>query len=249
MVKAIKCLAAVAPLIFSSACGNIAAHNQASAAARSASQDRVAVGVDAEPRGYLIANFTVFNEEPFNQYRSDVRKFFGNFQGKMIMRDTNAIAMEGDAAKQVMAIIEFSNLGAAKKYYFSPEYTAAKKNRITATDSLVALASGVQGVVSEQTNPARGYLIVNYSRRDIVAVNEHLEKIKPLLETYNGRFISSDGNAEVVEGSRDQLLAIIDFPGISYATKFYRSLEYTALRQSQIPNIPVTIVIGNGMPG
>jgi uncharacterized protein (DUF1330 family) len=241
-------LAAVVPLLMSSACGTVT-KDTASTAAPSAAENRGSIGNGAKPRGYLIANFTVLNEGPFQQYRGDVAKFFGSFQGKMIMRDTKAITMEGDDGRQVMAIIEFPDLGATKEYYFSAEYTAAKKNRIAATDSVVALASGIPGVISEQTSPARGYLIANYSRRDIVAVDRHLEKIKPLLASYKGRFIASDRNAEMVEGPRDRIFAIIDFPDISDAKKFYRSIEYTVLRKSQLRDIPVTIVIGNGMPG
>jgi uncharacterized protein (DUF1330 family) len=235
--------------MISSACGNITQDNRPSAVVQSASKDQGVLSVEAEPRGYLIANFTVLNEGPFNLYRSDVGKFFGNFQGKMIMRDTNAITLEGDAAKQVFAIIEFPSIGLAKKYYFSPEYTAAKQNRIISTDSVVALASGIHSVVSEQTSPARGYLIAGYSKQDIIMMNEHLEKIKPLLATYNGRLITSDRDLEMVEGPRDRLFTIIDFPDISHARTFYQSSEYTTLRQSQLSGVQVTIVIGSGVPG
>jgi uncharacterized protein (DUF1330 family) len=92
--------------------------------------------------GYLISNFTIRDEAAYQKYRDAVRPIALKYKGKAIVRNANARKVEGNP-QTVIAVIEFPSLADAESFYFSPEYTEAKKLRLGATEGSIVLTEGV----------------------------------------------------------------------------------------------------------
>jgi len=96
---------------------------------------------DTSAPGYMIANYTIKDQAIFQKYMQEAGALAGKYGGKVIVFNLNASAVEGNP-KSVMAIAEFPSLADAQRFYNSPEYTAAKKYRIAATDGFVVITEG-----------------------------------------------------------------------------------------------------------
>jgi uncharacterized protein (DUF1330 family) len=95
-----------------------------------------------QQRGYLIANFTIHDQDGFRKYREAAGGLAPKYNGKVILYDVQPKALEGQT-KSVMVLVEFPSLAEAARFYSSPEYTAAKVLRIAATEGSVVLAEGL----------------------------------------------------------------------------------------------------------
>ena len=67
-------------------------------------------------KGYLIANFTIYDEETFKKYIEEGGSLAAKFNGKVISYEVNPDVVEG-SAEAVMAIMEFDTLDDAKRFY------------------------------------------------------------------------------------------------------------------------------------
>ena len=63
------------------------------------------------------------------------------YGGKVLVADREVKDVEG-SPKQVIVIIEFESEEAAQQWYNSPEYTAVKGLRTSATEGWLAIAKG-----------------------------------------------------------------------------------------------------------
>jgi uncharacterized protein (DUF1330 family) len=98
--------------------------------------------VDADNVGYPISSFTVRDPATFQKYLAAVRPIALKYKGKAIVRNANSRKVEGNP-QAVIAVLEFPSLADAESFYFSPEYTEAKKLRLGATEGSIVLAEGV----------------------------------------------------------------------------------------------------------
>lgn len=94
------------------------------------------------PKGYLIATFTIHDQETFQKYVEAGGHLAAKFNGKVILFDMNPKIVEGKS-EAFMALMEFATLADVERFYNSPEYTAARQFRIAATTSTVVLAEGL----------------------------------------------------------------------------------------------------------
>lgn len=92
--------------------------------------------------GYLISNFTIRDPAAYQKYRDAARPIALKYKGKAIVRNANPRKVEGNP-QTVIAVLEFPSLADAESFYFSPEYTEAKKLRLGATEGSIVLAEGV----------------------------------------------------------------------------------------------------------
>lgn len=93
-------------------------------------------------KGYLIANFTIHDQETFKKYVEAGSSLAAKFNGKVIAFDVAPKVVEG-SAEAIVAIMEFDTLADAERFYNSPEYTAARQFRIASTTSTVVLLEGL----------------------------------------------------------------------------------------------------------
>lgn len=96
---------------------------------------------NAQPPGYMIANYTINDQAGYDKYMEEAGSLAPKYGGKIIVFNLNATAVEGEP-KSVMAIAEFTSLADAQRFYNSPEYTAARKFRIAATEGTVVITEG-----------------------------------------------------------------------------------------------------------
>lgn len=96
---------------------------------------------DPTPHGYMIANYQINDQATFQRYMEAAGPLAPKYGGKVIVFNLNATAVEGKP-KSVMAIAEFPSLVEAQRFYNSPEYIAAKKLRMAATEGSVVITEG-----------------------------------------------------------------------------------------------------------
>jgi len=96
---------------------------------------------DAQAHGYMIANYDIKDQATFQAYMEAAGPLAPKYGGKVIVFNLKAPAVEGKP-RSVMAIAEFPSLADAQRFYNSPEYTAAKKLRMAATEGTVVITEG-----------------------------------------------------------------------------------------------------------
>jgi uncharacterized protein (DUF1330 family) len=89
----------------------------------------------------MIANYDIKDQAGFQKYMDAAGSLASQYGGRIIVFNLNATAVEGKP-KSVMAIAEFPSLAEARRFYASPEYTAAKRFRIAATEGSVVITEG-----------------------------------------------------------------------------------------------------------
>lgn len=95
----------------------------------------------AQAPGYMIANYDIKDQAMFQKYMDAAGSLAPKYNGKVTVFNAKATAVEGKT-RSVMAIAEFPSLADAQRFYNSPEYTAAKKFRIAATEGTVVITEG-----------------------------------------------------------------------------------------------------------
>jgi uncharacterized protein (DUF1330 family) len=77
---------------------------------------------------------------------------------------------------------------------------------------------------------------------------EYLEKIDATLDLFGGRFLVHGNPIELIEGSWDGNLIIIEFPDLEHVRAWYNSPEYQAILRLRTDNsVSDTLMVG-GVP-
>jgi len=94
------------------------------------------------PKGYVIARVDVTHPEPYGQYAPGATEAVKKYGGKFLARGGRYEALEGEARARNV-VIEFESYEAARTYYYSAEYQAAKAKRAGAAVAEFVLVEGV----------------------------------------------------------------------------------------------------------
>ncbi len=78
---------------------------------------------------YIIARVSVTDWDKYNEYIKVTPEIIAKFGGRFIVRGGETVTLEGPEEKWRMVVVEFPDLEKAKEFYYSPEYTDAKKIR------------------------------------------------------------------------------------------------------------------------
>ena len=78
---------------------------------------------------YLIARVNVTDWDKYNEYIKVTPGIIAKYDGRFIARGGETITFEGPEEKWRIVVVEFPDLEKAKEFYYSPEYTDAKKIR------------------------------------------------------------------------------------------------------------------------
>lgn len=95
------------------------------------------------PKGYVIAEITVTDQEAYKQYAAGVPAILAKFGGKYLVRGGKAFGVEGPPPGGRIVVIEFDSLAAAQSFEESAEYEALAPLRRKASQGRVFLAEGV----------------------------------------------------------------------------------------------------------
>jgi len=95
------------------------------------------------PTGYFIAEVSeVTNQEQFNTYAAGVPKTIEKYGGHYLVRGGKTESLEGAEPKRIV-VIAFDSVGAAEKWYNSPEYSAIRPIRQHSAKSRGFIVEGV----------------------------------------------------------------------------------------------------------
>lgn len=86
----------------------------------------------AQPRGYMIVTYDIKDQASFQKYMDAAGSLAAKYNGKVTVFNMKTTAVEGKS-RSVIGIAEFPSLPDAQRFYYSPEYTAARKFRAAAT--------------------------------------------------------------------------------------------------------------------
>ncbi len=93
------------------------------------------------PKGYLIATIRVLDQEGYERFRAASGSAIAAYGGKVLVRSPSPERREGKL-DGITIVVEFNSLDAARRFYKSPEYTAARALREKAAETDLCLSKG-----------------------------------------------------------------------------------------------------------
>jgi uncharacterized protein (DUF1330 family) len=94
------------------------------------------------PKGYVIARVDVLDPEAYARYAAAATRAIAAHGGRPLARGGRYEALEGRARARNV-VLEFDSYDAARAYYTSAEYQAAKALREGAAEAELVLVEGV----------------------------------------------------------------------------------------------------------
>ncbi len=90
---------------------------------------------------YIIADSNVTDPEVYARYRALVPAALAAHGGRFLVRGGEVAVLEGDWTPKRVVVLEFDDLDAARRFYDSAEYRAAREMREGAAQiDLIAVA-------------------------------------------------------------------------------------------------------------
>jgi uncharacterized protein (DUF1330 family) len=91
---------------------------------------------------YIIAQINVTDPAKYQEYVKLAGPAGAKHGGKFLVRGGAKTTLEGDVPYTRIVIQEFADVAAAKKFYSSPEYQAARKHRLGAAEFNMIIVEG-----------------------------------------------------------------------------------------------------------
>jgi len=92
---------------------------------------------------YLIVETDITDPEQYEQYKAASPGAVAAGGGRFVVRGGETAVLEGDWHPKRLVVVEFPDLEAAKRFYDSPEYQAAKALREGAAHLNMVAVEGV----------------------------------------------------------------------------------------------------------
>jgi uncharacterized protein (DUF1330 family) len=92
---------------------------------------------------YLIVETDITDPEQYKLYKAASPGAIAAHGGRFVVRGGETAVLEGDWNPKRLVVVEFEDLEAAKRFYDSPEYQAAKKLREGAADLNMVAVEGI----------------------------------------------------------------------------------------------------------
>jgi uncharacterized protein (DUF1330 family) len=92
---------------------------------------------------YVIVETDVHDPEQYEQYKAASPGAVAAGGGRFVVRGGELSVLEGDGTPSRLVVLEFEDLEAAKRWYSSPEYEAAKKLREGAANLRMVAVEGI----------------------------------------------------------------------------------------------------------
>jgi uncharacterized protein (DUF1330 family) len=91
---------------------------------------------------YLVTQVNVTDPQKFQEYGKLAGPISAKYGGRVIVRGAPKTVLEGDITYSRIAVTEFPDAEAARRYYDSPEYQEAKSKRVGAADFNMVIVEG-----------------------------------------------------------------------------------------------------------
>ncbi len=92
---------------------------------------------------YIIARITVTDPARYENYKALAPAAIARYGGKYLARGGVTEILEGPGEDRRVVILEFPDMNAARSFYNSPEYAAAKSERAGAAEGQFLLVEGL----------------------------------------------------------------------------------------------------------
>ena len=93
-------------------------------------------------KAYWIAQVTITDPDPYKVYAETAPAAFEKYNAKILARGGRCEQLEGDGRPRNV-VIEFPSFEDAIACYNSPEYQAARENRVGAGEAEIVIVEGV----------------------------------------------------------------------------------------------------------
>jgi uncharacterized protein (DUF1330 family) len=94
------------------------------------------------PKAYLVAHIRVHDENGYEEFKKMAGPAIADHGGRVLVRNPDADHREGSLRGKVI-VIEFDDMAAARHFYESDAYTAARHVRERAAETDLLLVEGV----------------------------------------------------------------------------------------------------------
>jgi uncharacterized protein (DUF1330 family) len=94
------------------------------------------------PKGYVISRVDITDPDAYARYAAAASKAIADHGGKPLARGGRSEALEGTARARNV-VLEFDSYDAARNYFHSEQYQAARALRAGAADIEMVLVEGV----------------------------------------------------------------------------------------------------------
>ena len=92
-----------------------------------------------------------------------------------------------------------------------------------------------------------GYVIVNIDVKNTEAYKEYTDKVKPIVEKFDGEYLVRAGEYKVIDGEwKYPRTVIIKFPTYEKALEWYNSEEYQPVKPIRLANSVANGIIIQG---
>ncbi|WP_416897351.1 MAG: DUF1330 domain-containing protein [Minwuia sp.] len=92
---------------------------------------------------YVIARVNVTDPDKYENYKALAPAAISKHGGKYLARGGAVELLEGPEESRRVVVLEFADMDAARSFYNSPEYQAAKKEREGAADGQFIILEGL----------------------------------------------------------------------------------------------------------
>jgi len=92
---------------------------------------------------YIIARIEVTDADQYENYKAAAPAAIARYGGTYLARGGAVETVEGDNESRRVVILQFPDMGAARNFYNSPEYTAARKKRAGAANGQFVIVEGL----------------------------------------------------------------------------------------------------------
>jgi uncharacterized protein (DUF1330 family) len=93
--------------------------------------------------GYLIAEAEITDPTALQDYGKKIAETLAPFNHRYVVSTSKIQALEGEAPKDRVVVIEFDSVQKAREWYDSPAYAAIRPIRQNATKSRIFIVEGV----------------------------------------------------------------------------------------------------------
>jgi uncharacterized protein (DUF1330 family) len=94
------------------------------------------------PKAYLVAHIRVHDDEGYEEFKKMAGPAIADHGGRVLVRNSDADHREGTLRGRVI-LIEFEDMDAARRFYESDAYTAARQVRELAAVTDLMLVEGI----------------------------------------------------------------------------------------------------------
>ncbi len=192
-------------------------------------------------KGYIISRVDIINPDAYAGYAAAATKTIADYGGKALARGGRSEALEGNARARNV-VLEFESYDAARRYFHSDRYQAARALREGAAEIEMVLVEGVLRM-------PKGYWIVHIDVRDPEVYQQYVKANAAAFAKYGARFLVRGGKHLVTRGKAPARNVVIEFRDYETAISCHDSEEYREASKLRDAASNADLVIVEGYDG